>query len=102
MQMQVSDEKMIPPEPDPPAPSELETIATYAYPYQAEIARGRLESEGIPAFLADEFLINLNWLYTNAIGGIRLRVAADDALLAREILAQVESGQDLLVDAESE
>jgi len=84
------------------AQTELETIATYAFAYQAEIARGRLEAEGIRAFLADEFLINLNWLYTNAVGGIRLRVSSEDAPLAREILSQVESGEHSIADAEAE
>jgi len=76
------------------APLELETIATYKLLYQAEIARGRLEAEGIIAFLADE---NMNSLYS--VGGIRLRVASEDALLAREILTQVESGEDSFVDS---
>jgi hypothetical protein len=97
--MQLADRNIVMEEIEEPDRVELETVATYAFGYQAEIARGRLEAEGIRAFLADEFLINLNWLYTNAVGGIRLRVSSADAPLAREILTQVESGEDSLVDS---
>lgn len=33
----------------------LITIATYSFPYEADIAKPRLDSEGIPAFIADEY-----------------------------------------------
>ena len=46
----------------------LKTIATYSFPYEAQIARARLDSEGIPAFVADEQTINMQWLYSNALG----------------------------------
>lgn len=52
----------------------LTTIATYTFPYEAQIARAKLDSEGIPAFVADEQTINMQWLYSNAMGGVRLQV----------------------------
>jgi len=52
----------------------LTTIAHYSFPYEAHIARAKLESEGIPAFVADENTINMQWLYSNAMGGVRLQV----------------------------
>jgi len=53
----------------------LTTIASYSFPYEAHIARAKLESEGIPAFVADEHTISMQWLYSNALGGVRLQVA---------------------------
>lgn len=52
----------------------LVVVARYSFPYQAHIAKGLLESEHILAFVADEHTINMQWLYSNAMGGVRLMV----------------------------
>jgi hypothetical protein len=65
----------------------LETIATFDFLPAAEIARGRLLAEGIPCQLADQYLVQANWLYSPAVGGIKLQVEAQDAARAREVLA---------------
>jgi DNA-directed RNA polymerase subunit RPC12/RpoP len=66
----------------------LKTIATYSFPYEAQIARAKLDSEGIPAFVADEQTINMQWLYSNALGGVRLQVPPQFARKAADILAK--------------
>lgn len=53
----------------------------------AHIALGRLQAEGIPATLADENLVQTDWLYSIAVGGIKLQVADADAGRARLVLA---------------
>ncbi len=61
----------------------LVTVATFSFPHEAHFAKMRLDAEGIPAFIADEHTINMQWLYSNAMGGVRLQVPAqfaDDAL----------------------
>jgi hypothetical protein len=63
------------------------TVARYSFAIEAHVARAKLESEGIPAFVADEHTITANWLYSNAMGGIRLQVPNSCANTAREILA---------------
>lgn len=65
------------------------TIAHYTNPLEAHIARGRLESEGIEAFVADENIVWANWLLSDAIGGVQLRVAMEDSVRARRILDEV-------------
>lgn len=62
------------------------TIAVFDHVMEAEIARGRLEAEGIRAFVQDENLVVQNWLYRNAIGGLQLQVASEEADGAMEIL----------------
>ena len=57
-------------------------VATYLYPHEAHIARASLESAGIPAVLADEHTINTDWLYAQALGGVKLLV--DEARAAEE------------------
>lgn len=63
------------------------TIARYDLPYEAQIARARLQAEGIDTFIADEHTINMQWLYANALGGVKLQVKARDAGWAAEILS---------------
>jgi len=58
---------------------ELVTIARYSHPAQAHVARAKLESEGVFAFVADEGLVAANWLYANAAGGVKLQVSEGNA-----------------------
>lgn len=67
------------------------TIATYDFWPDAEIARGRLESEGIAAQLADQHLVQTDWLYSIAVGGIKLQVEDRNAERAAVILDRDDS-----------
>jgi len=60
------------------------TVATFVEPTEAHLARTRLEAEGIPCALANEFLARV--LPANAVGGVRLMVAPADKQRARDIL----------------
>ena len=64
------------------------TITTFSLPIEAQIAWAKLDSEGIPAFVADEHTINAHWLYSNALGGVRLQVPNSFAEQAHNILKQ--------------
>ena len=64
----------------------LVTIATFSEPLEANILRGKLEAAGIPAFVADAETVQANWLFSLAIGGVKLRVRAEHVEQAREIL----------------
>jgi len=64
------------------------TIATYDSMPLAHIAMGRLHAEGIDAWLADENLVQTDWLYSIAVGGIKLQVSAEDTERAMKILAE--------------
>ncbi|MGG4603753.1 DUF2007 domain-containing protein [Paenalcaligenes sp. Me131] len=66
----------------------LVTISRYSFPHEAYVARALLESEGIPVFLADEHTITMQWLYSNALGGVRLQVPETFAARAVELLAE--------------
>lgn len=65
---------------------ELVTIATFSYPTEAYIPHTKLESEGVWSFVADADTVTMNWLYSNAIGGVKLQVRGDDVERALEIL----------------
>jgi hypothetical protein len=69
------------------APGEdLVTIAAYWYPLQAYIAQGRLECDGIWSMVADDVLIQVNWLYCLALGGVKLKVKESDVAAAVQSL----------------
>lgn len=72
------------------SPDRLEAVAAFSYLHEAEFARTSLEAEGIVTVIENENLIRLDWLYMNALGGLRLLVREEDAARAREILAQPE------------
>jgi hypothetical protein len=44
-------------------------------------------AEGIDCELADQHLVQTDWLYSLAVGGIKLQVAAQDAERALTILS---------------
>lgn len=68
----------------------MEIIADFGSPIQAQLAKARLEAEGIPAFLLDENAIAVNPFYSPALGGVKLAVPKGDARRAREILGLAE------------
>jgi hypothetical protein len=64
------------------------TIRVFTYPSEAIILKGRLESEEIECFLMDELTVQVNPLYSNAIGGVKLQVRENDVERANEILRE--------------
>ncbi len=64
----------------------LVTVAACAQPVEAHLLRCRLEAEGVDAFVADEHIVSLQWLYSAAVGGVKVQVHARDAERARGIL----------------
>jgi hypothetical protein len=65
---------------------EFVTVATYDKVTDAHIALGRLSAEGIEAQLFDVNMVQMDWLYAIALGGIKLRVSRGDEKAAREVL----------------
>lgn len=66
----------------------LITVATFSVDVEAEMAKNRLEEEGIRAFLQGETATGLYQLgYT--LGGIQLQVAAEDGERAVDILSSL-------------
>lgn len=66
---------------------ELVTVTTYGSSIEAHMAKNKLESEGILAFLFDENISSLYPLYNVAVGGIKLKTLASDAEKALHVLA---------------
>ncbi len=69
----------------------LKTIASYMDLPIAELARARLDAEGIYCYLANRHMISIDWSYSNALGGILLQVREDDEQTALEIISEDQS-----------
>jgi RNA polymerase subunit RPABC4/transcription elongation factor Spt4 len=71
-------------------PENLVTVTKCSLPGEAHAIRMRLEAENIPVFLFDEFTITMDWLLSNAIGGVKVQVPDHALERAREILGIME------------
>jgi hypothetical protein len=78
-------------------PTALVTIARFATPWEAHLARTRLEFEGVGACVHEERLPMINLLSGELTALNRLEVIAEDAPRAREILAagEIRANRDL-------
>ena len=66
------------------------TIARFSKAEDAHLFRLRLEAGGMPAYILDENTVQMDWLYSNAIGGIRVQISEEDIDDARELLRDME------------
>ena len=65
---------------------DLVTVATFRNYVTAQFAETRLLTSGMLAFLSDDNTIRMNWLWSTALGGVKLRVPAGDIVEALEML----------------
>jgi len=75
------------PEPQPEW-SELATVTTFRDVTEALVAQSVLRSAGIAAYLFDDNFVRIYWYLANFIGGVRLKVKAEDESAAKEILGE--------------
>jgi hypothetical protein len=64
-------------------------VAAYNSPIEAEMAKSRLQTEGIDADLLDVHTASIGTHMTLAIGGVKVRVLEADAERAHEVLNQL-------------
>lgn len=66
--------------------TDWKTIITFTSPQEAHMAKGYLESQGIESFILDDMTAQVNFLYSNAIGGVKVLVSDTDYEQGIEIL----------------
>ena len=66
----------------------MKTVGRYSTTDQAHLAKMKLGAGGVDGYLFDEYMIQMDWLYSDAIGGVRLVVRDEDAAPALEILRE--------------
>ncbi|HEY1189219.1 MAG TPA: DUF2007 domain-containing protein [Gemmata sp.] len=78
----------------------LVTIARFDLAGQAHLAKNALDEAGIKAVLADEVVVAMDWLLSNAVGGIKVQVLEEDADRSLAVL-EAALGSDEPVDEET-
>lgn len=66
--------------------NEFETVATYTYAHECMVIKPLLLKEGIQHFFQNETIIGLIPFYSNAVGGIKLKVKKSDYQKVKAIL----------------
>ena len=69
----------------------LITIKTFDTAIEAHNLKNRLEVEDIETYIYDEHLIGLNPLYSNAIGGVKVKIKASYLEQANFVLNAIEN-----------
>jgi len=64
----------------------MKVVASYAKPEEAHLVASLLQGSGIETHVRDADTVNANWMYSHAIGGVKVEVAERDSERAREIL----------------
>ncbi|MEE8574740.1 MAG: DUF2007 domain-containing protein [Thermodesulfobacteriota bacterium] len=64
----------------------LITVQSYSTPLDAHMAKSRLDAAGIYAVIVDEHTVTMNWLLSNAVGGVKVKVLEEDLQDARLVL----------------
>jgi len=69
---------------------DLVTVARYDNSIQAHITKAYLEGEGIVCFVFDDHTVDMYQLYSNAIGGVKVKVREKDAQRAQELIQELD------------
>lgn len=67
------------------------TIAIYSYPHEYVIPKLLLTQKNIRFVLENETMINIVPFYSNALGGVHLKVHKEDVEYALKIIKQIEN-----------
>ncbi len=67
-------------------PEALLTIGAYSTWFEAHLIKSELEAFDLHPIVVDAHTVNMNWLWSNAIGGVKVQIPASEAEEARRIL----------------
>lgn len=74
-------------------PQTLVTVGTFTSPVEAHLAKGRLQVEGIQAIVLNEHHISVNWPMSQALGGVKVQVPAEQLEAAKKVLEALARGE---------
>jgi hypothetical protein len=76
------------------SPGKSDSVFSVVYsrfnPWEAQLVRHALEIEGIESFIDNDYILHANWLFSNAVGGVRVRVHGGDAERAGRIIREMD------------
>lgn len=76
---------------------DFETVAIFSYTHEIVVLKHRLEQEGIPYFFENETMTSIVPWYSNALGGIKLKVHPSDFTMVRTILEDFDDKSNLKI-----
>lgn len=76
---------------------EFITVAVYSYPHEITIIKHLLEEAGLSYFFENETITSIAPFYSNAIGGIKLKVHPNDIEEVKSILKNFEEQNNLRI-----
>lgn len=76
---------------------DFETIAIFNYAHEIVILKHRLEQENIPYLFENEATLSVMPFYSNALGGIRLKVHINDFETVQTILNELNDNDNLKI-----
>lgn len=80
----------------------LVTVASYGSPWEAQLAKARLEAAGIEAVIADENFVRLYWAVSSSLGGAKVQVRESALGQAAELLARAQPIPEIYLVTEEE
>jgi hypothetical protein len=78
----------------------LITVGRYLNPIEAHIVKGRLEAEGVLAYVQHEHHIWAKWTIAVALGHVKVQVRAEDVEACCAIIEKLRAGEYALADEE--
>ncbi|MBC9797273.1 DUF2007 domain-containing protein [Sinomicrobium weinanense] len=72
-------------------------VAIFTYPHEYTILQHLLDEEGIPHVFENETIVNITPFYSNALGGIKLKVHREDAEAVIAILKKLDNNNSLRI-----
>ena len=76
---------------------EFITVAVFDYPHEIAVLKHLLEQQEIRYFFENETMMNIAPMYSQALGGIRLKVHPDDVETVQEILKKLNNDTNLKI-----
>ena len=76
----------------------LITIERYPNPIEAHIVKGRIEAEGVPAYIQHEHHIWAKWTISLALGYVKVQVRRKDVEACCAIIKKLQAGEYALAD----
>lgn len=73
------------------------TVAIFNYPHEITVLKHLLEQSEIEYFFENETMMNIAPMYSQALGGIKLKVHSDDVETVREIIKKLDDASHLKI-----
>lgn len=75
---------------------EFKTIATFNYTHEIVVLKHRLEQEKIQYYFENETMLSIAPFYSNALGGIKLKIHPNDFIKVQSILDQLNTNLNIV------